>query len=126
MNTRSRIRVICVDDNPDLCDILSRVVRSQPDMECVASLPSADDLVNAVFDTNADVVVLDRTMPGKDPLQAVAELAVRKPECRAIVFTGWNDPEVMHDSRAAGAAEVLVKQGDPWAILPIIRRVAGR
>lgn len=118
------IRVLCADDHADLCAVLCRIIARQPDMESVGSLASADELVSEAVRLRADVVVVDLTMHGRDPLDAIAELRRVQPETRSIVFSGREDPESVSAALAAGASHMLPKHGDPWAIVDVVRRVA--
>src|SRR5262245_14680380 len=79
----SRIRVLLVDDVRDITMALQRCIEGEPDMEAVGTLESADHLVAEVERTHADVVLLDMTMPGKDPLEAVRELTAAHGRDRA-------------------------------------------
>lgn len=79
------IRVLCVDDSDDIARLLERSVSVQPDMTSVGRLHAADDLVTEVARTRPCVVLLDLTMPGKDPLLAVRELAETNAPARVVI-----------------------------------------
>jgi DNA-binding NarL/FixJ family response regulator len=53
-----RTRILLVEMPRMLCDIITDVVASQPDMVVVGELPERADLLPAVNRTRADVVVL--------------------------------------------------------------------
>jgi len=53
-----RTRILLVEMPRMLCDIITDVVGSQPDMVVVGELPERADLIPAVDRTQADVVVL--------------------------------------------------------------------
>src|SRR5689334_10017359 len=96
----TKIRVLCVDDSPDLAEMLARCINAEFDMESVGCLHSADNLAGEVERSHADVVLLDMTMPGKDPVAALADLALfvaygRDPKvpaslvARVIAYSGY-------------------------------------
>lgn len=93
-------------------------------MACVGVLDSADALIERVLEARPDVVLLDLTMPGKDPLMAIRELAVAAPWCRVLAFSGYDDDERMMNIAAAGAWGLVSKDADPTRVTKAIRRVA--
>jgi len=66
-------------------------------------------------------VVLDLTMPGPDPVEAIRVLAERAPSCRVIAFSGYDDPETKDEVCRAGAWGLVSKHGEPRDLLRAIR-----
>src|SRR5687767_2661687 len=90
----NRIRVLCVDDMADVTAVMRLVIEAEVEikMECVGCLSSADHLVDEVDRIGgADVVLLDATMPGQNPFEAMSALARKFPQTRTIIFSGHND-----------------------------------
>jgi len=119
-----RIRTLYVDDSPDLVRLYTMLIGRESDLECAGSLPSADQLVEEVVRTKPDVVILDLTMPGRDPLEAVRELAVVAPAVRVIAFSGHDDDDTIDAVFKAGAWDMVSKNEDPYEVLAAIRRTA--
>jgi two-component system response regulator DesR len=119
------IRVLCVDDNPKLTAAWDRLVGQQPDMEIVGLLHSADDLVPRAIELKPDVVLLDLTMDGRDPLDAAVELARVAPAARILIYSGHNDQDVIDRAMDAGAWGFVGKDDEPTRILEAIRAIAG-
>src|SRR5437879_5558032 len=119
-----RIRVLCVDDSRRLTDAWARLFRLQPDLDLVGALPNADTLIEAAGAQRPDVVLMDLTMDGRDPLEALAELSRLHPEVRVIICTGHCDPELIARVLDAGAWGCIRKTQEPGAIMDAIRRVA--
>lgn len=117
-------RVLCVDDNPDVLAVLRMLIDSQTEMCCVGCLGSADGLIETVRRLSADVVLLDATMPGADPMVAITELAAAVPEARTIMFSGHDDAAFVDRAIGAGAWGCVSKGGEPTDILNAVRRVA--
>jgi DNA-binding NarL/FixJ family response regulator len=146
-----RIDVLCVDDYPALTDVMRRLINAQPDMRCVGCLASADELANEVRRlcthplpgpaptenpttnptanpaSNPVVVILDATMPGKNPFDAVRELAAAFPHVKTIMYSGHNDRGMVDRAIDAGAWGCAAKGMDPTQVLHAVREVvAGR
>lgn len=118
------IKVLLVDDNRRLISAWERLISQQPDMKFAGSLPCADDLTSTARSSGADVVLLDLTMDGRDPLAAVSELCKECPEIRTLIYSGHSRDDWYDRARDAGAAEFVDKGEDPGAILALIRRLA--
>lgn len=130
------IRVLCVDDYLKLTEVLRSFIDAQPDMRCVGCLTSAGDLAESVrrvcTPTPANppdaatplVVILDASMPGKDPFEAASELAAAFPEVKTIFYSGHNDREIIERVKSVGARGFVTKGGDPTIVLQAVREVA--
>ncbi|MBY0308252.1 MAG: response regulator transcription factor [Phycisphaerales bacterium] len=119
-------RVLCVDDGPDMTAMLRLNIESDPAMRCVGCLASADHLLDEVRRQNPppDVVLLDATMPGKDPLEALRELDAAFPRVRTIILSGDSDAAFIDRVFAAGAWGYVSKGDEPGTVLQAVRAVA--
>ena len=120
-----KIRVLCVDDDAATRTLYALIVGAEPDMECVASLPAAAELAQALAVERPDVVLLDLRMPGPDPMEALRDAARSHPQARVVVFSGLDDPDSVAEAFASGAAAYLSKDAPPEEMLATIRRLAG-
>jgi len=123
-SAKAPIRVLCVDDSRDIGALCRRLVDAEPDMECVGVLESADALVETVLANGPSVVLLDLTMPGKDPLMAIREVAAAAPACRVLAFSGYDGPARIDNIIDLGAWGLVSKDSEPATIVEAIRRVA--
>ena len=124
MTKQAKIKVLCVDDSPDLARMIELRLGAEPDMTSVGRLESADDLLATCARATPDVVLIDLSMPGKPTLEAVAELAAAQPQARCIVFSGYDGPDNVDEAAKAGAWGYLSKHGEPDAVVDAVRRVA--
>ena len=100
------VRVLVVDDHRTIAELLGAMIRSQPDLECVANVYSADDAEQ--FVTNSaiapDVAIIDVDMPGRDGLALAGRLIELSPPMRVVIMTSHATPEIFARATAAGAA----------------------
>ena len=115
--------ILIVEDSSDLAAVFAMTIDREPDMMCLGKLACADTLLDAIADKKPDVTLLDLTMPGRDPLEAMAEAAIRFPSCRFVVVSGYDDPAVVDEAVSRGAWGFVSKHGDPQMILAAIRAV---
>lgn len=130
MDTNSKcpppIRVLCVDDIPDVANAMRLLIESDPSMECVGCLGSANDLVAEVLGKHPkpDVVVLDAKMPGRDPMLAMQELAEKCPSTRTLVYSGQANPAFIERALDLGAWGYVSKDAEPSEFIRAVRDVA--
>lgn len=123
------ITVLCVEDNVDVSEILQLHINAEPDMRVVGALFDATNLADEVMRLRPAVYVVDLTMPGGNPLDAVrtvASLTERGSAAgpRAIVNSGYDDPETVDAALNAGAWGFVSKHADASVLVSAIRRVA--
>jgi DNA-binding NarL/FixJ family response regulator len=112
-----------VDDNPEILGMFRACLQRQG-MTVVGVLQSAEGLLAAVQDQKPDVLVVDLTMPGRDPLDAVREVARTYPGVRTIVCSGYDDHATVASALAAGAVGFVSKNADIDEIVATVQRVA--
>lgn len=119
----STIRVLVVDDNRDIREMLGMLIDVEADMSCAALLSSADTLLDSIIEHEAHVVLLDLKMAGKDPLEALSEATQTCPNTKTIVLSGYDDPETIHEASERGAWGFICKDVEPDTVISTIRRV---
>lgn len=118
------IRVLCVDDNLMLSEALSLKLDVEDDIQCVGRLPSADSLVEWLRDHDADVILLDVEMPGRDPFEALREAVETRPQVRTIILSAHLRDEYIDAAVASGAWGYVCKGDRADAIVQAVRKVS--
>jgi putative two-component system response regulator len=115
-----RPRVLCVDDEPVILQILRRLLEVQGYEPVTCSDPIA---AIALFDETAfDVVITDIHMPGMDGLALMKALRARKPELPVMVVTGHGTVDTAIQALREGASGMLVKPFTGEELLGEVRR----
>jgi hypothetical protein len=117
------VRVLVVDDHRTIAELLGAMIRSQPDLDCVANLYSADEAETYVnsADVPPDVAIVDVDMPGRDGLALASTLSESHPQMRVIIMTSHATPEIFARATAAGAAAFIPKESALDDILDAVR-----
>lgn len=111
------------DDNPSIGRALSVYLGREADVRWIGSLPSADELIEAVARLTPDVVLLDIDMPGRDPFEALADLSSSSSPARVIILSGHVRRELIDQAFGAGAWGYISKNDELSEIVAALRRV---
>jgi DNA-binding NarL/FixJ family response regulator len=118
------IRVVIVDDHGLLRAGLSKLLGEVPGMEVVGEAADGADAVAAVEKADADVVLMDLSMPGMDGVTATRQLREVRPETSVVMLTSFVDREKVQAAIAAGAVGYLLKDSEPDEIIAAIKAAA--
>src|ERR1700730_19046516 len=113
MTPEEKINILLVDDSPSNLLALDAILQA-PDRNLVR-VPSGDDALRYLLDSEVAVILLDVYMPGIDGLET-AELIRSREKSRdiPIIFLTANSTGVSHLSRgySLGAVDYIVKPVD--------------
>jgi two-component system, NarL family, response regulator DesR len=118
------LKVLCVDDNPLVVEALALKLGLLGGFEWLAPVDDADRLVEVVGALQPDIILLDLDMPGRDPLDALAELARLGSASRVLIFSGHSRADLVERAIDAGAWGFVSKHSDVETIVAAILRVA--
>jgi two-component system, NarL family, invasion response regulator UvrY len=116
-------RVFVADDNELILKMLDRLLSI--DFEIVGQAADGPSALDAVLDTDPDVVVLDYMMPGSDGIETARSIRACRPEQAIVLYTAFLDGDVEGRARDAGICQCVEKVDGPLALERAIRQVSG-
>lgn len=123
METRPMTRVVIADDHKLVRNALRSEIARETDMETVGECMTGDEVVDLVAQTQADVLLLDLSMPGMSALNVMRQLAAANRDTRVLVTTASGDAETIRAFLRNGALGYFVKNDDPADITVAIRSI---
>jgi DNA-binding NarL/FixJ family response regulator len=116
-------RILLVEDHASFRQTLAFVFDQQPEFEVVAQAGTLAEARRAMDGSEADLGVIDLTLPDGEGTELIEELHEANPDFAALVLTA--SLERMEHARAveAGAAGILHKSADVDEILDATRRL---
>ena len=121
------IRLLLADDQALVRGALAALLALEPDLEVVAEVGRADEVVDAARVGRADVCLLDIEMPGSvqvpDGIAAAAALAAELPGVRSLMVTTFGRPGYLRRALEAGASGFVVKDTPAAELADAVRRV---
>jgi DNA-binding NarL/FixJ family response regulator len=109
MTTPLKTRLIIADDHAIVRRGLRSLFDPQPDFEVVAEAEDGADAVRRVLETEADLAVLDISMPRKTGLAAAREIGQRRPETRTLMLSMHDSEQYFFEALKAGASGYVLK-----------------
>lgn len=120
----SIVEVLIAEDNQDFSRLLKIAIDSQTDMRVTCSLPRADSILKEIERLQPHVLIIDLSMPGKQPLLVIREAADQFPAIRTIAFSAHDDQETIDRVLRAGAAGYISKMQGLQSIITGVRQAA--
>ena len=116
-------RILLVEDHASFRQTLAFVFDQQPEFEVVAQAGSLAETRGAMDGIEADLGVLDLSLPDGEGTELIEELRETNPEFAALVLTASLDRAEHARAVEAGAAGVLHKAADVDTILDATLRL---
>ena len=91
--TKPKRRIVIVDDHTLFREGLRTILEMEEDIEVVADAESAEDIVELVWQTRPDVLLLDIRMPQGSGLDAVPAVLRISPGTQVLVLTASDEKE---------------------------------
>ena len=110
-----RLKVLVVDDEPDMAESVERVLRGAGHETIVET--ESEAALSVVERERPDVVITDLRMPGLDGLSLLTLIKEAHPEVPVIVLTGYASIDSAVEAMRRGAADFLSKPFVPDELL---------
>jgi len=107
MNNQNKIKVLIVDDEAGIRDILSRKL-SSAGFQCMTA-PDGLNALKLLKSAQPDLVLLDVTMPGKSGAAVLKDIKAKYPDIAVIMVTAVADVQVVISLMKAGAYDYVIK-----------------
>ncbi len=111
------IRVVIVEDDPDIRQSFETIVGSAPGFDCIKAFVNAEDAVEGIPALRPDVVIMDIHLPGMTGIEAVQLLKEQMPALQIAMCTVYEDDEHIFNALKAGASGYLLKRTSPEKLL---------
>jgi CheY-like chemotaxis protein len=122
MAEERRLRVLLVDDEPDMIALLQAVVTATS-WEIVGRATNGPDAMRLAAQIAPDVALVDYRMPGENGLQLAERLKNLKPNVVVIMFSAMNTIE--REALASGFVDRFARKGDLRNLRHVLDEVHG-
>ena len=117
------ISVALIEDNAPLRQQYSRIIDKAPGFRCSGAWPDAESALANLPGNLTDVVLMDINLPGMSGVECVARLKQLLPGVNIIMFTVYDDSDLIFRALENGASGFLLKRTAPVDLLRSIEEV---
>ena len=103
------VRILVADDHDIVRRGLKLVMDRESDLEVVAEAADGAEAVERALAEDIHLAILDVGMPRLTGVQAVRELARRKPELRTLILSMYENEQFLFEALKAGASGYVLK-----------------
>jgi DNA-binding NarL/FixJ family response regulator len=118
------VSVVVVDDQSLVRDGVRLILERGGAFEVVRECADGDEVIDAVRDVDADLVLMDMRMKRVGGAEAIARLRRRDGAPPVLVLTTYDDDETLGQALSAGAAGFVLKEAPAEQLRAAARAVA--
>ncbi len=109
------IKVLIVDDSRVESELLSYILRSDPEINVIGAVSTGEDAISAIARELPDIVTMDINMPGIDGFETTRRIMEKNPVPIIIISASYNKDNVNLSFKAleAGALTIIEKPAGP-------------
>jgi DNA-binding NarL/FixJ family response regulator len=123
VDSKTISRILIVDDHPIVRDGLNLRLSAESDLEVIGEADSVAQAIERATEMNPDLVIIDIALRGSHGLELVEQLAVKVPQLKMLVLSGFEESLYAERAVRAGAHGYLNKQASNENLVEAIRTV---
>ncbi|MGZ8294516.1 MAG: response regulator [Telluria sp.] len=124
MTANETIRIIIADDHAIVREGLKQILADTGDIMVAGDAENGNDAIKLARRGDADVLLLDISMPDRSGIEVLKQIKKEKPELAVLMLSMHREDQYAIRSLKAGAAGYLTKQSAPKELVNAIRQVA--
>ncbi len=115
------IRIMLVEDHPEMRATIRQLLESYGDMEIVGEVDDGAKAIVAVAECKPEVVVMDLAMPRVNGIEATSTITRNDSGIRVVVLSQYSDKMIVAGALEAGATCYVAKHRAAEDLVPAIR-----
>lgn len=117
-------RVILIDDHAIVRRGLASLLRADPRYEVVAEASDGEEALSRLEAVDADVAILDLSMPRLNGLETLRRMGRQHPKTRTLVLSMYDDEQFVAQALRDGAYGYILKQAMDDELFGALDRIA--
>jgi DNA-binding NarL/FixJ family response regulator len=118
------IRVLLADDHTIVREGLKQLLRATGEFDVAGEAGDAFETLQKVRELDADVLLLDISMPGRSGLELIRQIKAERPRLRVLVLSMHHEHQYAVSALRAGACGYRTKVSAPTQLATALRKVA--
>lgn len=116
-------RVTLYEDNIDLRESMSVLLRGTPGINFIGAFMNCDDVLTQMKELQPEVVLMDIDMPGINGIEGLKLIKKKFPSIEILMLTVFDNNDHIFESICAGASGYLLKTSPPATIISAIHEL---
>jgi DNA-binding NarL/FixJ family response regulator len=117
------IRILLVDDQTLLCEVLKTWLEVEEDFQVIGVAHNGNEAISKIELLHPDIVLMDIDMPEMDGLNATQIISQHYPEVKVIFLSGHDEDDYLGKSLRSGAKGYLLKNTTAEELADKVRQV---
>ncbi len=119
------IKVLIADDHAIVRAGLRALLNSEPSMELVGEATGGYEAIELAGKSNADILVLDISMPDLDGISVTRKIKSQFPGLRILILTVHEDEALLREAIKVGASGYILKRAAEAELISAIHAIIG-
>ncbi len=119
INTKKDKRILVVDDDKDLCNLISDII--EEDGYEVNKAYDANTALSTIIKNKYDVMIIDNKLSGISGINVIEQSKYLNPELKTIMISAYGNTNTKLKARDLGVYDFLDK---PFDIKVLLKRVS--
>jgi DNA-binding NarL/FixJ family response regulator len=120
----SKIRLLIVDDETLLLDLMTRTFRSIESIDLIGSAGSGQEAIRIALETKPDIILMDVDMYDINGIEATRRILSDLPNTSIIALSGHDDRDFVEQMFKAGAVGYILKNSKLEEVVAAIQTVS--
>ncbi len=123
MDTQSKIRLLIVEDHPQVRAGIRALLHAAADVEVVGEAADGGQAVEMVAENPPDFILLDMDLPVMGGIQVLRRVLQKSPMIQVLILSGYDDLAYIQGTLAEGAKGYLLKDEAPSLLVEAIHKI---
>jgi len=122
-DTRSKRKIVIVDDHPIVRQGLAQLINQEKDLEVCGQAGDAHEALQAIRQLHPDMVIVDIGLKDTSGMELIKDLKIQYPDLPVLTLSMYDESIYGERALRAGARGYVMKQEATAKVVTAIRRV---
>jgi len=118
-----KVRILLADDHVLIRHGIKNIIKANETLRVVGEANSGEELMAFLETSEADLIILDISMPGIGGMETIGKVKSRYPWIKILMLTMYKTKQYFYNAMSAGADGYLMKDDSDNELLVAIERV---
>src|SRR5438477_3134936 len=122
-STKSKYKVVLVDDHPILREGFAQIINQEPDLQVCGQAGTASQALSKIAALKPDLVIVDISLDGTNGIELIKPIKAIHPGLHILSLSVHDETLYAQRALRAGAKGYVMKQASTEEVMVAIRRV---